>query len=162
RVLGEKWGVLVVALVATTPAFMRMSVMSHPDTLELACILLCLLAMICRLEQDRRRWTFVAAAAVGLAVAAKLGAFILLPLVWVVDAPWRRGEPAGSMSTRAARLCIGMVGVAAVCTAIVMTPGFVQRHLTSDGRIEDPLVLRLLPLLPVVGTLSGLLLAGLV
>jgi hypothetical protein len=146
RTLGPTWGLVAMSLMATTPTFIRMSVMSHPDTLELACIMACLLAMVNRLEHRGRYWPYAAAGCVGLAVAAKLGAFLLMPFVWIVDAPWRRRNLPPGRSISAARVSLGVIGVVALVSAVVLTPSFIIRNLTSDGRIDDPLVFKLLPL----------------
>lgn len=156
HVLSAKWS-LVMLLLATTPVFIRMSVMSHPDMLELACVLACLNAMVLRLE-DRGWYTVLAAAAcAGLAVAAKLGMFILLPVVWAVDAPWRRTMLPRPWAVAAIRVSLVLAALLAGLAAYGLTPTFIARHLASDGRIDDSVVLSLLPTLRLLGAAAGVL-----
>ncbi|MGH2598635.1 MAG: hypothetical protein ACRDJ9_04525, partial [Dehalococcoidia bacterium] len=86
RLYGAWAGVLAAALVALSAELARWSVTAHPDTLQLALITGCLIAVCAvRGRPDRRRITLAAALA-GLAFGTKYAGVALLPLIWLASA----------------------------------------------------------------------------
>ena len=137
--------VLTTALLASLPIFVRWSVISHPDLMQLFFLWVALAACARRLDGGVRRWTIVAAAAAGAAFGAKFAGMFLLPIIWAVDLlPGAAPYPAGV--TRLTRAAIVAGAIAAVAAAAVLSPAFVAGHLTADGAIHFEKSVRLIQL----------------
>ena len=89
RYWGRRAAIASVLLLLTVPGIFRdMSVLSHPDMLQVFFVVFCLY-FCCRLEEEwRYSFVFCAAIAAGLAFASKYGGILLLPILWLLVGLW--------------------------------------------------------------------------
>jgi 4-amino-4-deoxy-L-arabinose transferase-like glycosyltransferase len=85
RLYGAWAGMLAAALVALSAELARWSVTAHPDTLQLALITGCLIAVCAVRERPDRGRIALAAALAGLAFGTKYAGVMLLPLIWLAS-----------------------------------------------------------------------------
>ena len=141
RFCGLLSAAIATALLALTPVFVRWSVISHPDMVQLFFITVCLYAIGRRLDRGAWGWTVAAAAAAGLAFASKYAGLFILPIVWGAEfvAPIA-GPRVSDRAVAASRAVAGALAPALVVAGVLLSPAFVAAHLTVDGSIAPELV----------------------
>jgi len=148
---GRLAGWLSAFLLSIVPwKFLQLSIVSHPDILQLFFLVLGMY-FCCRLvEENNRNWIIWASISAGLAFACKYSGIFLLPIIWMILAAHILRSDSSQIKINTVQLATvfryvaASVGIICVIAGIIITPEFVGRYFAADGRIDDVLQIRFL------------------